>query len=97
MPDLPRDGQPEQPVFRSEISYVRVDAIITDRDDNHVLDLTQEDFEIFEDDIPQEIESFQLIQIDGQPDPDLPPPSSIRNDYDQEREAARDTDAEIEA
>ena len=88
-PDPPRDGQPEQPVFRSEISYVRVDAIITDRDDNHVLDLTQEEFEIFEDDIRQEIESFQLIQIDGQPDPDLPPPSSIRNDYDQEREAAR--------
>ncbi len=88
-PDLPQDDQTPQPVFRSEISYVRVDAIITDDDDNPVLDLTLEDFEIFEDDILQEIESFELIEITGEPDPALPPPSSIRNEYDQEREAAR--------
>ena len=88
-PDQTRDDQTQPPVFRSEINYIRVDAIITDRDDNPVLDLTVEDFEIFEDDILQEIESFQLIEITGEPDPALPPPSSIRNDYDQDREAAR--------
>ena len=85
----PPDAQTEQPVFRSEINFVRVDVIVTDDDDNLVLDLTPEDFEIYEDDTLQELETFQLVQITGEPDPDLPLPSSIRNAYDQEREAAR--------
>ena len=88
-PDQPRDEQAPPPVFRSEINFVRVDAIVTDDDGDPVLDLTAEDFEILEDDTAQEIESFQLVEFTGVPDPALPPPSSIRNDYDQEREAAR--------
>ena len=86
--EAPTD-QPSQPVFRSEINFVRVDAIVTDGDGNPVLDLTAEDFEVLEDDVAQEIESFELIEISGEPDPTLPPPSSIRNEYDQIREAAR--------
>ncbi len=85
----PQDQQVQPPVFRSEINFVRVDVIVTDDDGNPVLDLTAEDFEILEDDAAQEIESFQLVEITGVPDPTLPPPSSISNDYDQEREAAR--------
>ena len=88
-PDQPRDDQTQPPVFRSEINFVRVDAIVTDDDDNPVLDLTAEDFEILEDDTLQQIESFELVQITGEPDPTLPSPSSIRNEYDEEREAAR--------
>jgi VWFA-related protein len=83
------ESESDQPVFRSEINYVRVDAIILDDDDNPVLDLTVDDFEIFEDDIPQEIENFELIEVTGEFDSDLPPASSIRNEYDQDREAAR--------
>ena len=88
-PDQPQDDQTQPPVFRSEINFVRVDAIVTDDDDNPVLDLTAEDFEILEDDTQQEIETFELVEITGEPDPTLPPPSSIRNEYDEEREAAR--------
>ncbi|MBM62593.1 MAG: hypothetical protein CL484_06550 [Acidobacteria bacterium] len=84
------DEQQQTPVFRSEINFVRVDAIVTDNDGNPVLDLTADDFEIFEDDVAQQIESFRLVQITGLPDPDLPPPSSIRNEFDEEREAARE-------
>ncbi len=51
-------------VFRSGINYIRVDAMATDDDGNPVLDLTQGDFEIYEDDVQQEIESFQLVQVD---------------------------------
>ena len=87
--DQDQDEQPRAPVFRSEISFVRVDAIVTDDDDHPVLDLTAEDFEVFEDDVPQTIESFRLVEQTGVLDPALPPPSSIRNEYDQEREAAR--------
>ena len=83
------DGQPQVPVFRTGINFVRVDAIVTDDDGNPILDLTADDFRVFEDDVEQTIESFRLVEITGAPDPALPPPSSIRNDYDQEREAAR--------
>ena len=86
----PSQDEPSQPaVFRSEINFVRVDAIVTDDDDNAVVDLTAEDFEIFEDDAPQQIESFELVELTGEFDPELPPPSSIHNSYDEEREAAR--------
>ena len=83
------DAQPQIPVFRTGINFVRVDAIVTDDDGAPVLDLTTDDFRVFEDDVEQTIESFRLVEITGLPDPALPPPSSIRNDYDQEREAAR--------
>ena len=86
--DPPREEQ-TQPPFRAEINFVRVDAIVTDEDDNPVLDLTAEDFEIYEDDTLQQIESFELFQFTGEPDPRLPRPSRIRNAYDQDREAAR--------
>ena len=92
--DPPLDEQTQQPVFRAEINFVRVDAIITDEDDNPVLDLTAEDFEIYEDDTLQQIESFELILFTGEPDPRLPMPSRIRTEYDQDREAAR-TDSRI--
>ncbi len=88
------DGQSPPPVFRTGIDFVRVDAIVTDEDGNPILDLTEDDFRVFEDDVEQTIESFRLVEITGEPDPTLPPPSSIRNDYDQEREAAR-TDSRI--
>ena len=83
------DAQPQTPVFRSEINFVRVDAIVTDDDGEPVLDLTADDFRVFEDDVEQTVESFRLVEVTGLPDPALPPPSSIRNDYDLEREAAR--------
>ena len=83
------DTAPQTPVFRTGINFVRVDAIVTDEDGNPVLDLTADDFRVFEDDVEQTIESFRLVETTGLPDPALPPPSSIRNDYDQEREAAR--------
>ncbi len=83
------DARPQTPVFRSGINFVRVDAIVTDDDGNSILDLTQDDFRVFEDEVEQTIESFRLVEVTGVPDPALPPPSSIRNEYDQEREAAR--------
>ena len=87
--DPSANGQTQQPVFRTEINFVRVDAIVTDEDDNPVLDLTAEDFQIYEDDTLQQIESFELIRFTGELDPLLPLPSRIRTEYDQDREASR--------
>jgi VWFA-related protein len=81
----------QQPVFRSGIDYVRVDVIITDRNGNPVADLQPTDFEVNEDGKPQTIDTFKLIKLDGGvlPTPDGPP-RAIRNDNDEEVEAARD-------
>ncbi|MDG2038857.1 MAG: VWA domain-containing protein [Ilumatobacter sp.] len=88
--DTADEAQPGQPVFRSGINFVRVDAIVTDDDGNAVDDLTIDDFEVYEDDLLQQVETFKLIEHTGEFDPALPPPSSIRNEYDLEREAARE-------
>ena len=54
--------EPERPqptvLFRSGINFIRVDAIVTDGDGNHVSDLAMSDFEIYEDGELQTIEAF---------------------------------------
>ena len=54
-------------IFRSGINYVRVDAFVTDGDGNPVFDLTQDEFEVYEDGVLQTVDSFQVIQIDRTP------------------------------
>ncbi len=58
-------AQPEQPIpiFRTDINFVRVDVIVTDRQGNPVHNLTQEDFEVTEDGKPQAIQTFKLINV----------------------------------
>ena len=56
------DGQPL--IFRSGVNYIRVDAYVTDEDGTPIFDLTQEDFEVYEDGVKQDIDSFQVIRID---------------------------------
>ena len=83
-------SDPQALVFRSGINYIRVDAMATDDNGNPVLDLTQEDFEIYEDDVKQEIESFQLVQVDPLPAlGDTPQVAVGRNRSDQERAASQ--------
>ena len=53
-----------QPVFRTGINFVRVDVIVTDKQGNPVTDLTQADFEVFEDGKPQAVETFKLVKVD---------------------------------
>ncbi len=60
------EDAPQQPVFRAGVNFVRVDVIVTDKNDNPVVDLTAEDFEVYEDDLQQFVETFQ---------PALHPPS----------------------
>ena len=82
-------GDPS-PIFRSGINYIRVDVIATDEDGNHVTDLTRDDFEVYEDDVQQEVDSFQLVEVDLLPalgDPPLVPVGPRRSD--QELAASR--------
>ncbi|MGH9203172.1 MAG: hypothetical protein ACRD2A_18245, partial [Vicinamibacterales bacterium] len=50
----------EQPRFRAGANLVRVDAYVS-KDGTPVTDLTAGDVEVFEDDQPQKIESFELV------------------------------------
>src|SRR6478736_2678682 len=89
----PADAAAQQPppVFRAGINYVRVDVIISDKNGNPVADLQASDFDVSEDGKPQKIETFKLIKLDGGTAESLKePPKEIRNDYDEEMEAARD-------
>ena len=91
-PAAPETPQDQQPTFRTGINFVRVDAIVTDRQGNPVPDLTADDFEVFEDGKPQTIESLRFIKIDGSAPQAIQGP--IRTRADEERAAAND-DARI--
>ena len=61
----PKSDQPQerqQPTFRTEANYVRVDAYPT-RNGQPVQDLTAADFEILEDGRPQTIEQFERVVV----------------------------------
>jgi VWFA-related protein len=94
-PPAPQPGTPDAPqpppIFRAGINFVRVDVIISDKTGNPVADLQQGDFEVAEDGKPQKIETFKLVKLDGGTAEAIKTPvKDIRNDYDEEMEAARD-------
>ena len=86
--DAPADQIP-MPVFRTGINFIRVDAIVTDGDGNHVTDLQPSDFEVYEDGELQTVETFEQVEISAVTALDAEPPRGISNRYDVEREAAR--------
>src|SRR5690606_28608360 len=63
--------QDEQPLprFRAGANLVRVDVYVS-QDGTPVTDLTAEDFEVLEDDAPQDIESFEVVRADAAGAPD---------------------------
>jgi VWFA-related protein len=81
---------PTQPTFRTDINFVRVDAIVTDKQGRPVADLKPEDFEVTEDGQPQKVETFKLIRVDGNPPPGEASPREINSIYAEESEARRD-------
>jgi VWFA-related protein len=84
-------GQDQTPVFRAGINFVRVDVIALDRSGNPVMDLKPEDFEVTEQNVPQKVETFKLISLDGGLSQTITtPPREIRSDLDEEVEASRD-------
>ena len=90
-PPADQPQNPPAPVFRTGISFVRVDVIVSDKSGNTVVDLKQGDFEVVEDGKPQTVETFKLIKLDGGAAPASDgPPRQIRTDEDEQAEAAKD-------
>ena len=84
------NAPPSQPTFRTGINFVRVDAIVTDKQGRPVADLKPEDFEVQEDGQLQKVETFKLIRVDGNPPPGEAAPREINSIYAEESEARRD-------
>lgn len=83
--------QAEQPRFRAGANLVRVDTYVT-ADGVPVKDLAAEDFDIREDNVPQRIESFELVQPRG------PVPNDQRrepNTVAESRDMAREPDSRV--
>lgn len=94
-PQDPNAAQAEQiptPTFRTDISFVRVDVIVSDNKGTPVADLLQEDFEVTEDGKPQTIQTFKLININDTTTTTeaTQPPRQIRNVIEEQAEAARE-------
>lgn len=84
-------ADPQQPIFRAGINFVRVDVIVSDRNGNVINDLKPEDFEVTEQGQPQTVETFKLIALDGGLNASLAEPiRQIRSDDDEQAEAARE-------
>jgi VWFA-related protein len=80
----------QQPTFRARIDSVVVDVSVTDKQGRPVTDLAQSDFEIRENNKPQTVETFKLIQIDDTADTGANGSHAIRSESDEARELARD-------
>jgi VWFA-related protein len=49
--------------FRTEVTFIEVDAFVRDREGRPVTDLTVDDFELYEDGQPQQISSFLAVNL----------------------------------
>ena len=89
VPVLLSAQQPDLPRFRAGTNLVRVDAYVS-KDDVAVTDLKAEDFEVFEDDKPQKIESFTAVTARA-PNPQTArvDPTNVRDMDQQVASAAR--------
>jgi VWFA-related protein len=83
------NAEPPRQVIRRGINFVSVDVIVTDKQGNPVIDLTPEDFDVFEDNERQKVDTFQLIKIDQSTAALSGQFSEVRTRDDEEREAAR--------
>jgi VWFA-related protein len=80
-------SDPQRPTFRTGANIVRVDATVVDRP---VTTLTAEDFAVFEDGVPQRIQSFKFVGATGLPPEGAEASLAIRSPEHAAAEAARD-------
>ena len=75
---------PQQPVFRTEANFIRVDAFPT-KDGKPVKGLTAADFEVLEDGVAQKIETFEYVEVRGTPQELRQEPNTIAESRDMMR------------
>jgi len=73
----PAAQQTPRPVFRSDVNLVVVDVVVRDRRGAVVRGLTAADFEVREDDKPQQVTSFDVEEVATAPQPATPSPQLL--------------------
>jgi len=63
-----------KPGFKSDVTVVEVDVVVTDKSGRPVRGLRREDFEIFEDGSPVEIATFSAVDAPEAPGHSIIPP-----------------------
>jgi VWFA-related protein len=94
IPEAPQQerDEPDQPMFRAEVTRVEVSALVLDREGKPVRGLTADDFEVFENGMRQVVRSFTPFTYEPDllvlPDPvvtrvgdDVPPASTPASNY----------------
>lgn len=64
---------PSQPTFKSSVTVVEVDVVVTDKSQRPVRGLRRGDFEVFEDGRPVEVVTFSEVHVPEAPPPLMPP------------------------
>jgi VWFA-related protein len=67
-PQLPQSDPQRPPPIRTGAELVRVDATVLDKKGQPVPELTADDFDVQEDDVPQAIQSFKFVSVNGYPE-----------------------------
>ncbi len=80
MPPGPRCRRNSRTVFRSGVELVTIDVVATTRDGNPIHNLKAEDFELYEDDVRQEIRTFEFINFSSPPPVRPLPPGLTTNE-----------------
>src|SRR3954469_477953 len=55
--------EPQRPRFRVAVDGIRIDAVVTDKKNNVVRDLSADDFEILQDGKPQKVTFAQFVPV----------------------------------
>jgi VWFA-related protein len=73
---VPAQERPRPPQFRAGITMVPVDVRVLGPHGQPVTDLTRDDFEILEDDVPQTIQEFLRAELTAEPEAAMAPLSA---------------------
>jgi len=77
------------PSFPSQVDVVTVDVVVTDKKGEPVSGLTRKDFQIVEEDAPQNITSFEAVQLPAQASEHPAPRPRVSTNLDRESHAGR--------
>ena len=67
----------ETPTFPAQVEQVIVDVVVTDKKGNPIKGLTKDDMTVAEDGAPQQVVSFEAVQVPAAPSQTPPPPPIV--------------------
>jgi VWFA-related protein len=88
-PAAPAAAASDSPSFPAQVDVVTVDVVVTDKKGQTVTGLTKDDFQIVEEDAPQNITSFEAVQLPATASEKPAPRPHVSTNLDRESHAGR--------